>query len=237
MKKIVKPSPKIPLYEVLTSIGKVDSTEVVEAVQEGVALTLQPLEDSINSLPQTFDLKVQEGVQQGLAGLQPTIASLLEQQTKAQISAVKSLLTPLLDRDEAELDFSDADGCCIQQAFLFMRTLNEIESLIIDSKFRPNDEDENSNNNTLNRYRDSRLYTHCIDILEQKREEGQLTDEDEEALVDAFDALFERMTEDLTERAMRLAELHTFRDRILHFFSDACQTIPEESEPESSIVQ
>lgn len=121
------------------------------------------------------------------------------------------------------ISLDDVDNRCIEDAFTFMRTLNEVESLVTDSKF--NEKGKAKNNDTLKGYLRTSLHQNCIDILRTKLD---ITQAEQEALIHDFEALFEPMvfdskTNDLGDRAARLAALHSFRDRILHLFAEQCR--------------
>lgn len=121
------------------------------------------------------------------------------------------------------ISLDGVDNRCIEDAFTFMRTLNEIESLVTDSKF--NEKGKAKNNDTLKGYLETRLHQNCINILQTKLD---ITQAEQTALIQEFEALFEPMvfdpkTKDLSDRAARLAALHSFRDRILHLFAEQCR--------------
>lgn len=142
---------------------------------------------------------------------------LLEAQTQVLIGAIAGEPTPI--------ELADRPESCIKAAFTFMRTLNEIESLVTDSKFT-----ERNKNNTakLKQYFENALHRNCITLLSQKVDEEQLEAAEAEQLKAEFDALFAPITADLSDRAERLVAIHQFRDRILHFFAEGCTDEPPE---------
>ncbi|MBD2108952.1 hypothetical protein [Nodosilinea sp. FACHB-13] len=122
----------------------------------------------------------------------------------------------------------DADDFCIQHAFTFMRTLNEIESLMTDSSFTAKKGkgrgSKASNNDTLASYKNSdhALYRNCVEILDEQRNLDRLSAEQYNQFTAYFNALFEDVEPDFSDRAERLVEIHEFRDRILKFFAKRC---------------
>jgi hypothetical protein len=110
------------------------------------------------------------------------------------------------------IPLKEANSSCIQDAFTFMRTLNEIESLMTDSRFTPG-LGAKSNHVTLQKYKSSTLYQNCIAIL-VAQETPQKFQTEFNALFDAIDSATPQ------DRAQRLIAIHQFRDRILHFFAE-----------------
>lgn len=149
-------------------------------------------------------------------------ASVLE--IKAQLKELTDTISDNSTEIPEDIPLEDADQGCIEQAFVFMRTLNEIESLMTDSDFEVSDDGEPKNNEHLKRYQTTRLYSGCIDILDQKVEEEQLSSSEADTLKDEFNHLFEPIEADWSDRATRLADIHTFRATILHFFAEKCKT-------------
>lgn len=148
-----------------------------------------------------------------------------------RFQSLESLLKGSAGTPES-IPLNAADDLCIQYAFTFVRTLNEIESLVADSQFI-----EKNNNNELRKYRNAKnaLHRNCIEILNKLKEE-QLKPDEKVKFTDDFNALFGEITADLNDRAKRLVEIHDFRDRILHFFAQQCYDLPKESTTELTVT-
>jgi hypothetical protein len=197
------------------SVAANDQSSVLEqldgslrGVQENLAL--------LNTAQDKFNEALATSVQAQTASSE-ALTTFLTKQTEVLIKVVSEKPQPIL--------LEDAGDSCIQASFTFMRTLNEIESLVTDSKFT---EKRKNNSETLERMKSTALYTGCIAILQQKMGDGQLAEDAVKQFTDEFDPLFEGITEAWNVRAQRLIAIHQFRDRILHFFADQCHDVAHE---------
>jgi hypothetical protein len=198
------------------SVAANDQSSVLEqldgrlkGVQENLAL--------LNTAQDMFNQALATSVQAQTAS-SDALTTFLTTQTKVLMNVISETPQPI--------PLQDAHPNCIQESFTFMRTLNEIEGLVTDSKFT---EKKKNNSETLERIKSTALYTGCIVILEQKMGDGQLAANEVKQFIDEFDSLFEGITEARNDRAQRLIAIHQFRDRILHFFANQCHDVALES--------
>lgn len=212
MKRTVQTKRDIPLYDALSNFGQLDTDKVVEEIQAGVDLALQPLIASVQDLPEDLDSK--------LAFIQPNFEAVLTAQAAqaADINQIKGLAQTIVFQLDTDPEPGEIDEACTQDAFFFMRALNQIEDLVVDQKF------EEGNSTRLQGYRDNttangmgnRLYRGCIGILEDRAE--QLSEELATALIADFNALYDPLDLALNARFERAVAMEQFRKRIWRFF-------------------
>lgn len=145
-----------------------------------------------------------------------------------------ALLTKRIGGDSEPISLDNVNESCIKDAFTFMRTLNEIESLTTDSDFNLEENNQQLKSWTQKTKKGvfNALYRNCVEILEKFDKEQPIKQESDQ-LKSAFDKLFTEFTGNPDNRAERLMEIHQFRDRILRFFYEQC---PNE-QPETSNVE
>lgn len=218
MKRTVQTKRDVPLYDALSNFGQLDTDKIVDEIQAGVDLAIQPLIASVQDLPEDFDGK--------LAFIQPNFETILATQAAqaADINQIKGLAQTIVFQLDADPEPGEINEACMQDAFFFMRALNQIEDLVVDQKF------EESNSTKLQGYRDNttangmgnRLYRGCIGILEDHTE--QLSEELATALIADFNALYDSLDSALDSRFERAVAMEQFRKRIWRFFlSGQCQ--------------
>jgi hypothetical protein len=198
------------------SVAANDQSSVLEqldgslrGVQENLAL--------LNTAQDKFNETLATSVQAQTASSE-ALTTFLTKQTEVLIKVVSEKPQPI--------PLETADDNCIQDSFTFMRTLNEIESLVTDSKF--NELKKKKNSETLAGIQNTALYKGCIAILDQKMLNAQPVDDEGNRFKEEFTALFVDIQDDLGDRAKHLIAIHQFRDRILHFFADQCHDVAHE---------
>jgi hypothetical protein len=214
---------KASTRSIATNAGKSYETNCANQIQAGVDLAIQPLIASVQDLPEDLDGK--------LAFIQPNFEAMLAAQaaTATDINQIKGLAQTIVFQLDADSKPGEIDEACIQDAFFFVRALNQIEDLVVNQKF------EESNSTRLQGYRDNttangmgnRLYRGCIEILEDRTE--QLSEELATALIAEFNALYDSLDSALDARFERAVAMEQFRKRIWRFFlSGQCHSQVED---------